>query len=172
MAMDLLDRLLGHDAWTTDLLLEICADLDDDALDHRFGIGPGTLRATLAHIVRNEEAWTASMTGRDKPTGSDDTIQGLTQRHAAAASAFAAFARQVRGQGAWDDTWIDSADGIRRTYGGAIAHLMTHSMHHRGQVLFMLRRLGVAGIPEGDVLSWEQWWRGSGQSPDAPSSPA
>jgi uncharacterized damage-inducible protein DinB len=29
-------------------------------------------------------------------------------------------------------------------------------MHHRAQVLHMLRRLGVSGLPEGDVLSWER----------------
>jgi hypothetical protein len=29
-------------------------------------------------------------------------------------------------------------------------------MHHRAQLLFMLRRLGVEGVPEGDTLTWEQ----------------
>jgi uncharacterized damage-inducible protein DinB len=28
-------------------------------------------------------------------------------------------------------------------------------MHHRGQLIFMLRKLGVANIPEGDALFWE-----------------
>ena len=41
-------------------------------------------------------------------------------------------------------------------YGGGIAHVITHSMHHRAQPLYMLRRLGIEGLPEGDVLSWEQ----------------
>jgi uncharacterized damage-inducible protein DinB len=29
-------------------------------------------------------------------------------------------------------------------------------MHHRAQVLYMLRQLGLTELPEGDVLSWEQ----------------
>jgi uncharacterized damage-inducible protein DinB len=29
-------------------------------------------------------------------------------------------------------------------------------MHHRAQVLYLLRKLGLEGLPEGDVLSWEQ----------------
>jgi uncharacterized damage-inducible protein DinB len=41
-------------------------------------------------------------------------------------------------------------------YGGGIAYVITHSMHHRAQLLYMLRRLGIEGLPEGDVLSWEQ----------------
>nr|WP_274378933.1 hypothetical protein [Deinococcus cavernae] len=32
---------------------------------------------------------------------------------------------------------------------------MTHSMHHRAQLIHMLRHLNVADVPEGDVLSWE-----------------
>jgi hypothetical protein len=27
---------------------------------------------------------------------------------------------------------------------------------HRAQLLYMLRQLGLTGLPEGDVLSWEQ----------------
>jgi hypothetical protein len=36
----------------------------------------------------------------------------------------------------------------------AIVHVITHSMHHRARLLYMLRRLGPANLPEGDVLSW------------------
>ena len=28
-------------------------------------------------------------------------------------------------------------------------------MHHRGEVLHMLKRLDLTGLPEGDLLSWE-----------------
>ena len=53
---------------------------------------------------------------------------------------------------------MDTLDSppAEKTYGGAIAHVITHSMHHRAQLLYMLRRLGLEGLPEGDVLSWEQ----------------
>ena len=64
--MDLLDRLLGHDAWTTGELLVLCGPLTDEQLDRQFDIA-----------------------------------------------------------------------------------------HHRAQLLYMLRQLGIAGLPEGDVFSWE-----------------
>ena len=37
--MDLLDRLLGHDAWTTRQLLDICSTLSDEQLDREFDLG-------------------------------------------------------------------------------------------------------------------------------------
>ncbi len=30
-------------------------------------------------------------------------------------------------------------------------------MHHRGQLLYILRFSGVEELPEGDVFSWENW---------------
>ena len=42
-----------------------------------------------------------------------------------------------------------------KPFGAAIAHVITHSMHHRAQVLNMMRHLGMKDLPEGDVFSWE-----------------
>jgi len=75
-----------------------------------------------------------------------------------AAADLASVARAVARRGGWDERWIDTLDRppAEKTYGGGIAHVITHGMHHRAQLLYMLRRLGVEGLPEGDVLSWER----------------
>ncbi len=44
--MDLLDRLLGHDHWTTERLLTLSQGLTDAQLDQAFDIGHRTVRAT------------------------------------------------------------------------------------------------------------------------------
>ena len=49
--MDILDRLLGHDAWTTRRLLLCCRELREDQLDQPFEIGHRTVRRTLIHMV-------------------------------------------------------------------------------------------------------------------------
>ncbi len=161
--MNLLDRLLEHDAWTTRLLLIRCQGLADGQLDREFDIGHRTVRATLLHIIRNIEIWTDLMTGRAVRTGDGEeshgqSIPGMVARLDRAAADFAALARGVTQRNGWDERWIDPLDNppAEKTYGGAIAHVLTHSMHHRAQLLYMLGRLGVEGLPEGDVLSWEQ----------------
>lgn len=45
--MDLLDRLLGHDAWTTHQLLRRAESLNEEQLDQDFDIGHRTVRAIL-----------------------------------------------------------------------------------------------------------------------------
>ena len=161
--MDLLDRLLGHDAWTTRQLLLRCRGLTDEDLDRRFDIGHETLRATLVHLIGNMEVWTDLLDERPVRSGAElpaaaRSVDGLIARLDAAAPDFAALARRVRDEGRYDALWTDVLDDPPRekTYGGAIAHLLTHSMHHRGEILHLLHRLGVPDLPEGDVLSWEE----------------
>ena len=160
--MDLLDRLLEHDAWTTRQLLDRCRALSDDQLDRPFDIGHCTVRATLQHIIVNMEEWSALMAGATtrptRPAREGESLSSLADRLTRAASDLAQVAHAVRGRDDWDDRWLDVLDDPpkEKTYGGAIAHVITHSMHHRAQLLYMLRQLGLTELPEGDVLSWEQ----------------
>src|SRR4051812_12201532 len=75
--MNLLDRLLGHDAWTTRQLLDRCTPLSDEQLDRPFDIGHRTLRATLAHLIHNMETWSALMAAEPIVRQTEQTIPGL-----------------------------------------------------------------------------------------------
>jgi len=160
--MDLLDRLLGHDAWTTELLLLRCRELTDAQLDRDFDIGHRTVRETLHHIIWNTEAWTDAIAGRAlrpnpglAPNGK--SLDALFERHHRATAELAAVATPIARRNAWDQSFVDRTEDPSpvRTYGGTIAHVITHSMHHRAQVLYLLRLLALKNLPEGDALSWE-----------------
>ncbi len=159
--MDLLDRLLGHDAWTTRHLLVRCHELSDAQLDQPFDAGLGSVRATLLHAIDNTEVWTELMLGHavsaDRRDKRAPSVSHLLQRHDRASAAFGALARQLTDEGRLDDLWLDRLDDppTTKTYGGAIGHVLTHSHFHRAELLHMLQRLGLAGLPEGDLLSWE-----------------
>jgi uncharacterized damage-inducible protein DinB len=160
--MTLLDRLLGHDAWTTRQMLLLCRDMPNAQLDANFDMSHGTIRKTFLHIIRNMEGWTDVMAGRPLRPKRDDepdqrSVPGMLRRLDDAARDFAQVAKAVEDRAGWDEVWIDPTDEKEpeKTYGGAIGHLLTHSMHHRGQLIFMMRKLGVQEIPEGDLLFWE-----------------
>jgi len=157
--VDLLDRLLGHDAWTTRQLLERCRELTDEQLDCEFDIGHRTVRATLLNIIRNVEGWARLMSGRPgRAPVEDGNVTAMSDRLDRAADDLARVSRAVAERNGWDERFLDTLDDppMERSYGGGVAHVITHSMHHRAQVLYMLRKLGLKGLPEGDVLSWEQ----------------
>jgi uncharacterized damage-inducible protein DinB len=163
--VDLLDRLLEHDRWTTAKLLDLCGPLTDEQLDRPFDIGPRSLRATLDHLIFNIEVWSGLMSGRitarsDVHHG-ETSVAAMADRLNQAAAELSAVAHAVRDRDGWDERWTDVLETppVQQTYGGAIGHVITHSMHHRAQALYMLRVLGVPDVPEGDVLSWEAQYR-------------
>lgn len=160
--MDLLDRFLGHDHWTTKQLLTIAATLSDEQLDRPFDIGHQTIRQTFCHIIRNMEVWSALLCDEQPPSEQSATpsIESLQARLDIAAGMLRKAAMLAKKRDDWDATWIDLIDGKEKTYGAAIAHIVTHSMHHRAQLLYMLRLAGLNDLPEGDVFSWETSVRG------------
>lgn len=159
--MDLLDRLLGHDEWTTGEILRRCEALTDDQLHADFDVGLGSIHRTLVHVIGNIRVWTDLMrTGSTDGTTSEwrnRDLTGLVEAFQESYENFAAFAREMRSAGRLDEEWVDSLDDPpqTKTYGGAILHVITHNMHHRGELLHMLDRLGLTDLPEGDLLSWE-----------------
>jgi uncharacterized damage-inducible protein DinB len=160
--VDILDRLLGHDAWTTRQLLLGCRELSDEQLDRQFDIGHRSIRATLLHMIRNMEVWTdliANQPVRDDAgvAAVGQTVDGLLRRLDIVAVELANVSRRIASENRLDDCFVDHLDEppTHKTYGGTIVHVITHSMHHRAQLLYMLRKLGLRDLVEGDVLSWE-----------------
>ena len=159
VSMDLLDRLLEHDSWTTRQFLDLAKRLTRDQLDSNCGIGHGTVRKTFEHIIWNVECWTDLMNGdavRLRPAG-HQSIDDLIVRFDAASSKFVQFAREVSAGDRLAEQFVDTLDDPPRqkSLGTAIVHVVTHGMHHRAQLLIMYRRLGYSNLPEGDALSWE-----------------
>lgn len=159
--MDILDRLLRHDVWTTRQLLLRCRELTSEQFDQHFDVGHGSLRETFVHLIHNIEVWTDLMRRqpvRPELEGYAESVEGLIERLEAGAADFSAFARQMADEGRLDELWVDVLDDppTQKTYGGAIAHVITHSMAHRTEVVHMLQRLHLHDLIEGDVLSWER----------------
>ena len=164
--MDILDRLLLHDVWTTRQLLERCRELTPAQFHQRFDVGQETVHETLVHLIRNMEVWTDLLYERpvQPPLESKEygeSLEGLSKRLDKVSTEFGALARKIRDEGRFDELWVDTLDEppTKKSFGGAIAHLITHSMAHRTELLHMLTRLGLQNLIEGDVLSWEKQYR-------------
>lgn len=162
--MTILERLLGHDAWTTRQLLLRSRDLSDEQMERVFDIGDRSLRETFHHLLGCMEFHTDLLLGRtDEPPGRDDvSLDGMQRRLTVVAKDLADVALKVEREGRADELVTNPRNGNRRSRGGVIAHVITHSMHHRAQVLYMLEQLGVKDVIEGDVLGWESVARGWG----------
>lgn len=155
--MDILDRLLGHDTWTTRQLLIACQSLPDDLLDKEFDIDHKSLRETFIHIIENMEIWTDLLHERAVQEKTGNTIPELLERLSIVSRDFANLAIIIAREKRYDDCFIDTLDNppMKKTFGGAIGHVITHNMHHRAQIMFLMEKAGLKNHIEGDLLSWE-----------------
>lgn len=155
--MDLLDRLLAHDTWTTRQLLLACEPLPVELLDQEFDIDHRSLRQTFSHLIENMETWTDLLCERPAVDRVGTTIPELLERLSLISRDFAWLARKIAREQRYDDCFVDTLDNPprRKTFGGAIGHLLTHSMHHRGQIMWLMEHVGLPDHVEGDLLSWE-----------------
>lgn len=155
--MNVLEQLTAHDAWTTRQLLLHAHELSDTQLDSGFDIGHKTLRHTFDHIIGNMEAWTDLMLGvAQREVDSDLSLSALLQRLERVGPEFAKLVNDLEASQRINEPFTDYLDDPPRQkpYSTAIAHLITHSMHHRAQALYMMKKLGLPNLPEGDVFSW------------------
>src|SRR5262245_786607 len=111
--MDLLDRLLDHDRWTTEQLLKRCRELRAGQRTQPFDVGHQTLDATFQHMIGNGRGWTGLMAGRpvrSAPEPPATTADDLIAHWQAAYDDFATLARTIASQNRWDATYVDVLD--------------------------------------------------------------
>jgi uncharacterized damage-inducible protein DinB len=154
-----LDILLLHDAWATRQMLLACQNLAPGQFAQPFDIGPGSLQATLTHIIAAMKTWTDTLAQRPvaprlEQNGIRYTPAQLLPLHDAVAAEFAALARAHPLDAIVKRTRIDKEWSFTR--GAVVTHVTTHGMHHRAQGLNMLRRLGIARLPLSSVIEWSR----------------
>ena len=158
--MDILDRYLGYEAWTLRHFIARCAELSPKQLYQPFDVGPGSVQATLSHIIANLETWTDLL--RERPVRQlgpfQDQVEDYLRRFDAAMADFTDCARTLAAAGRLDATYLDVLDTPPqpKTFGGTVLHVLTHTTVHRWELQHMLQRLGLRDLLEGDALSWEQ----------------
>ncbi len=153
--MDLLDRMLGHDRWTTEHLLTMSRDLSDAQLDDEFDIGHRTLRRTFDHMLLSVEFWTGQMVGQPVPwEPAHASVDDMLARHARSHDRFERAARDLIASKRLDETFVDHYN-YPQSFGATILHVIYHNVQHRSEVLHILQRLRVGDLPEGDPQEWE-----------------
>ncbi len=160
----ILFNLHGHNHWATRTLLERCAEISPEQLDQEFEIGLGSLRKTMTHIVGAMLRWSERIAGTTLSTSIED--DGLRREPAElirlleiASRDLGTLAEAIEREGAWDDkVRFHLPDGLTHhfTKGAAMAHVLTHGMHHRAQAMNIRRRLALPALGlDLDVVEWE-----------------
>ncbi|MFN8532116.1 MAG: DinB family protein [Dehalococcoidia bacterium] len=148
---DALRELIRHKNWATLRLIDHLRILPAEQLDAAGNGAFGTIRQTLAHLVRSEEGYFAYLTGErpSPPLGEDPLSLGELAE---------GIARLGPG---WERLAVDDAvagreivtrDGWRTIGVVPLAQAIHHADEHRAQVLAML---GMRGFAVPDLGVWD-----------------
>jgi AraC-like DNA-binding protein len=165
--MDFVDRLIEHDLWLTQHLLERAKVLKDAQLDASltdfdnpllYRSSGKTMREMLDRLVFTKETWMASIHGRPMPDNLDKSIAGMLARLESAFGEFIALVRRVRDDGLWNTSFMDMLCEPPETftYGGMIAHVLTFSAYRRTAAIEAMKQFGIADLGYGDPITWER----------------
>ena len=164
--MDIIERLLAHDAWLTRRMLERARTLSDEQLDRPvlaedpYGVTETTLRSSLNRLVFTRERWLAAFTGATFPPFETTvgTMDEAIARLDAVEHRFADYVAGIEREGRWDESFRDQTcePGETFVFGSAIAHVITFQAQRRAATLEAFRRLGIDEFGYGDPIEWER----------------
>ncbi len=154
-ASDPVQILLAHNHWATRNVLDACAKLTDAQLDQEFEMGAGSLRATMTHVLGALRGWGDLLAQRDQRERLEtqdplSPVQLLEMLDEVGADILATVDSPL------DEVLTAERGGKSYSFtrGAILTHVTTHGMHHRAQVLNMLRHLGVDPVPPSSVMEW------------------
>ncbi|MDQ7850278.1 MAG: DinB family protein [Armatimonadota bacterium] len=136
-------------------VLERVETLSDADYTRQFPFGERTIRHTLAHIAGAEWAYNRRLRGEPVPPLGERPFTrfyqtGFPPLQQAWEELAEETRRTLRGIGDWSRPveYVAAAAGgpgvrIRTTTGGVATQLVLHEVHHRAQVMAMLRHLNV-----------------------------
>lgn len=151
-------------------VLEATRPVAEVAWAREFEIGLGTLGRSLTHIMISEWYYVQRLLERDVPEYEDWPIKDeAPPPFSVVVSVWEEQGVATRSAIAGVDDWsagvtfvVTGDDGRARqvttTRGGIVTQLALHEMHHRAQVLNMLRQLGVTLAEDLDfnAMMWER----------------
>jgi len=155
-------HLFDYTEWANDLALNAAAKLSGESLLRDFGISHGSIFGTLLHMAGAEWIWLERWHGRS-PAGTEAwslwkrescaDLETLNERWREVASRRAGFISEVDGARLQADLPFKllSGDGSSMPLVDQMQHVVNHATLHRGQVVGMIRQLGIAP-PSTDLL--------------------
>ncbi len=153
MGVDDLRRLFEYNYWAKDRILGVVEGLSPEDFTKNLGSSHGGVRDTLVHIMGAEELWYKRWRGepvtsmrRPEETPTFDSLQNRWNMIAMEVLGFCHMLKSDE-DAARVITYKDlKGNEFRQVLSGLMQHLVNHSSYHRGQVVTMLRQLGVKPV--------------------------
>ncbi|MGE0599559.1 MAG: helix-turn-helix domain-containing protein [Dehalococcoidia bacterium] len=161
--VELIIRMLEHHLWVIQECIDRARTVPVAALDQEIAISvettddSPTIRSLLSRLVGQMAMWNESISNGeyDFEIEKNEPLDSIESRLLEEGAKFLANARQFCDAGMLDETFVDALCDPPRvfTYGGMIAHVLTHAAHRRMLVVGALATAGATEVAY-DPMAW------------------
>jgi uncharacterized damage-inducible protein DinB len=155
---ELIEQYTDYTSWANGLIFSTLADADDETIDRDFGIGMGTIRKALTHMLEVDDWWISIWNegGQEPKSFGRLSLQQLQERSTELHESKRKYIASLDDKSALRVLTARPAGipyQIRAVE--SLVQLCCHGTHHRAQLVNMLRQSGRA-VPGSDLIVW---WR-------------
>lgn len=159
---EILQQLALYNTWANNLLLGAIKDLPQEFHEKETASSFNSLQKTILHMWNAESIWWQRMKLQERINEPMENFKGNLQ------DAITGLAEQNR---QWKE-WIANAsdhqlnhvfqyqnkkgEQFKQPLYKMLVHLFNHGTYHRGQLVTMLRQLGINKIPQTDFIVWSR----------------
>jgi uncharacterized damage-inducible protein DinB len=154
----LLQQYAAYNVWANQRLFDCINNLSDDQINREIASSFSSIHKTVLHMWFAEDIWWQRLKLAEQPVSNADLFTG----------SFSELQQQCNRQSGEWATWVAEATEVQLTHVFAyqnskkeqfkqpvyemLLHVFNHGTYHRGQLVTMLRQLGVAKIPPTDFI--------------------
>jgi uncharacterized damage-inducible protein DinB len=159
---DLLSQLAAYNTWANQKLLETILALPVDKQKQEVPSSFNSLYKTMLHMYSAESIWWQRMKLQERINIPMEDFNGSVQE----------LAQELLQQNRQWHQWINDAtdpmldhvfqyfslkrESFKQPIFQMLLHVFNHGTYHRGQLVNMLRQLGIEKIPQTDFIVWSR----------------
>jgi uncharacterized damage-inducible protein DinB len=159
---DTLSQLAAYNIWANQKLLDIILALPEEKQKQEVPSSFKSLYTTILHMLHAESVWWQRMKLQERINLPMETFKGSMQE----------LSNELIQQNRQWQQWVNTAtepmlehvfqyysskrDMYKQPVCQMILHVFNHGTYHRGQLVNMLRQLGIEKIPQTDFIVWSR----------------
>ena len=151
-----IDQYAAYDLWANTLFVRRLDREPDELLDREVKSSFPSLRLTILHMRNAEAAWLARVSGAAQqwPAEPDTSIGNLLKHSARMRDHVAGLKEKDL---AAEVNYQDLKGNTHRSpIWQMLMHCFNHSTYHRGQLVTIMRTLGLEDIPSSDLVVYQR----------------
>jgi uncharacterized damage-inducible protein DinB len=140
---------LRYSTWASQRVFEAAKKLNPDDLSRKVGVSHGSILGTLSHIHFADRIWYSRVVDPNEPVIRESNLATLETEWPAIQRKWQGWAEKVQDADLGRMVASKTMDGVAYEIAAerAVLHLVNHNTLHRGQVMGMIRQLGIAPPP-------------------------